>query len=50
MVSFIIDNNKGTLTRNQNAFIQQFKDSPAFSSLIQFICHGLHMVMKRIQI
>ncbi|KTD06696.1 substrate of the Dot/Icm secretion system [Legionella gratiana] len=30
MVSFIIDSNKGTLTRNQNAFIQQFKDSPAF--------------------
>lgn len=30
MVSFIIESNKGTLTRNQNAFIQQFKDSPAF--------------------
>lgn len=44
MVSFIIDNNKGTLTRNQNAFIQQFKDSPAFffpnPIYMSWITHG----------
>ncbi|ARB93173.1 SidJ family T4SS effector polyglutamylation protein [Legionella longbeachae] len=44
LVSFIIDNNKGTLTRNQNAFIQQFKDSPAFlfpnPIYMSWVAHG----------
>lgn len=45
--AFILDYNKKPLTHDQRAFMQQFRDSAAFSFLIRFTLLGLPNPMNQ---